>query len=227
MTIEKIGIIISVYNCPKWIFNCLDGWKAQHEVSGWEVEMLIGVDGCDATHQALIHHNVPHFWSQRNVGWPIITNSLHALSNADVYIRFDADDVPLPTYLTVAVSNLARSKCFQFLEYRTDRNLKPIKKHDKSNTMVYTREVVEKIGGYQPFRVGADKDFIRRARSAGFSGSNPTGYHFYKRQHETALTRAKETNMKSAFRRECEQQMRNHTGHYVDPVVVELQRFEC
>ena len=222
---KKVNVITAAYDCPAWIFDYLNGWNSQNRVNGWDIEIMIGVDGCEKTHQALVDRNISHYWSADNVGTYIIANSLHALSNANLYIRFDADDVPLPTYLSAAIENLTKSKCFQFLEYRTDENLKPIKKHNKSNTMVYTKEVLEKIGGFHPVRVGADKDFIGRARSAGFTGGNPLGHHFYKRQHKNALTRAKETNMKSVFRKECHELMKKHIGYYVEPVTVELQKF--
>jgi hypothetical protein len=223
---KTANIITAAYNCPNWIFDYLYGWQNQQPVEGWKINLMIGVDGCKSTHQSLTKAKVPHYWSPINVGWPIITNSLHQQDQADVYIRFDADDVPLPEYFSVVINNLKNSQCFQLFEYRTDEMLNPIKKQNKSNTMVYTRAVLEKIGGFHPVRVGADKDFIGRARSAGFLGNRPDGHYFYKRQHKNALTKSKDTNMKSAFRKLCHDQMKQHVGYYVESKTVPLEFFK-
>ena len=173
-----------------------------------------------------------YYWTFENVGAYILRNSLIRVAPADVYVIFDADDVMLPAYLPVVMGALQRHAIVgpSRLDCAADLTDKRFFRY-RHGVCAFRHEVLATLGGYQAERLGADVDFIARARSARIH-PHITGEPCYlRRRHDASLTKAPLTGFGSAPREQARKRMeRLRLGGkvYVKPVTVPLERVqEC
>jgi glycosyltransferase involved in cell wall biosynthesis len=224
-----VAVILAAYQArADWLQACLASIDASAATApGVALHVRIGVDGCADTAAVLEEMGRSYYWTPDNVGAYIVRNSLIRLAPADAYVIFDADDVMLPAYLpsvmgalqTHAIVGPSRLDCAADL---TDKRFFRY----RHGVCAFRHEVLAKLGGYQAERLGADVDFIARARAARIH-PHITGEPCYlRRRHPASLTKAEATGFGSAARHQARKRMeriRLNGKVYVQPVTVPLE----
>ena len=226
-----VAIILAAYQARSdWLAQCLASIDASAAlVPAVAVDVRIGIDGCDVTARILRNLGRPAYWSAENVGTYIVRNSLLHVAPADVYVIFDADDVMLTTYLptvtrllaTHAVVGPSRQECDAMLTHQRFADY-------RHGVCAFRHEVLARLGGYQAERLGADEDFVARARSARLHPYPTPEACYLRRRHDASLTRASETGFGTAAREQARKRMRRLRESagarlYVSPVTVPLE----
>jgi hypothetical protein len=92
--------------------------------------------------------------------------------------------------------------------------------------MVFDNSVLDKIGGFAPYRCAIDTDFMRRAEMAGIKIEQLKKAMYYRRSHGKALTKNPKTGMGSDFRKKQWSEMtenRERGIYKIIPETVELR----
>ncbi len=178
--ITETYIVVPAYRAGTFIKECLDAACKQGNV-------LLGVDGCKDTLKKVkdIRHkykNLRVFWFPENKGTYLTFNALidYVPDNA-VFITFGADDVMNKGMAKQMVKNM------------------PCHSHHPG-VLCITKELWNEMGGFRPWRVGADKDFIKRIRLK--YNVQKLGKLFYRREHPDQLTKKETVGLKSKLRSE-------------------------
>jgi glycosyltransferase involved in cell wall biosynthesis len=199
----KCAVIVAAFNAQSTVMDCLKAIERQRLVAGWTFEIRLGVDGCHMTASVLQRARKPFYYSKENRGTYVMANSLIALGPADVYARFDADDVMLPGYLSTMIPvaldwGLANAGHI----VRPNRFSKP-----RIGQVTFTHETLRKLGGFHSRRCHCDRDFVRRAEMAGIDNQgmrkDPRLQRglFLKNTGPNSLTRSRKYGHNSSYRR--------------------------
>ena len=57
----KCAVIIAAYNADKYILDCYESVKNQIPIPEYEIDIRVGVDGCQKTADVLRRAGIPHF----------------------------------------------------------------------------------------------------------------------------------------------------------------------
>jgi len=227
------AIIIAAHNCDKYIMDCVDSVKSQLKVNErnlWRYDMRIGVDGCAKTANVLKKNNITHYCAQENVGAYVMRNSLIYLSRADMYAYFDADDVMGPDYLRESILAITSgSEIVMAAKYQCGETLQKLKQNpvvEQGGAMTFTHSLLEKLGGFQPYRCAGDTDFMHRAEMAGHNIGQISKGLYYRRRHPESLTRKGETCIGSEYRKRSWSEMCEMRNKGIIKIVPEIVRLE-
>ena len=97
-----VSVIMPAYRSARYIGEAVQSALDQEMPSGWEVEVLIGVDGCPETLEAAKQvrkkqgSRVRLFAVEQNGGWPPMSNFLFRQSSGFLVAVLDSDDKALP-----------------------------------------------------------------------------------------------------------------------------------
>lgn len=191
-------VIVAAHNTAHYIQEAIDSIRrsATRVGPGWQVDIRVGVDGCDATACALDAIGESYWWSPTNVGCFRLRNSLIALGAADVYLPFDSDDVMLPQYLPVllevlpkaGVAGVARFEVGPRLEQSVPPTVKRYAEVGGGNG-AFSRAAWDQLGSYwTAHRGGMDLELMDRARKAGIPWAAVHTPLFLRRRNPTSLT---------------------------------------
>ena len=199
---KGISVCITAYRAKNFIKECLDSVMNQtwfKENSNWEV--IVGIDGCARTlHylQSIIgnYKNLRVLMMDSNKGTYVTTNTIMKEAKYDGLIRFDSDDIMLPTMIQRIMEEKEDNDLvyFQFLNFG----------HNKTKGMscgqVYMKhEIFDKFGGYMPFVCSSD--FELKKRLIKFTKIKYIKEVLFKRRiHGKNLTVDEKTNMSSPLR---------------------------
>jgi glycosyltransferase involved in cell wall biosynthesis len=228
---KTAAVIVATWRNERWIMECVESIRAQ-KVSGWDVEVRIGVDGCQATSAVLSYNDVGHWYSPENVGPHVIRNSLITQAPADVYVIFDGDDVMTEGFLAALLPQVGDGLAWPDRQH-CDADMTPMEAGPFScvnGVAAYSREAMTRLGGFRPWRIAADHDAARRARVMGIPTKRATGAVLLRRRHPNALTEARDTSLTSQRRLERKRESRELVRRgelYVDPETVEMQWVEA
>lgn len=202
-----IGIIITAYNSEKFILDTVKSLVHQRLPTGWISKFYIGIDGCTKTADILKENKIPYYFSEKNVGTYILTNSLLLEAKkdfCDIYLRFDSDDIACENFLLFGINHVMSKnfiRCYQIL---CDENLNPIHKNPvlAHGSVFFTKSAFDKLGGYYHYRAGCDTNFYRRAEKLGYNLkiSNNLPLYFY-RQHSNSLMKNSEFGKGTTYRK--------------------------
>lgn len=228
---KKFAIIIAAAHTPEYIIDCVNSVLMQEITWGWEYDIRIGIDGCNATSKILMRHNIKHWFSNENVGAYIIRNSLICLQPADVYGYFDADDVMKPDYLKTTIKAIESShEAVILAKEEVNENLKSLgRSHiiQDGGAISFTHGILEKLGGFQSFRCAGDTDFMRRIGIAGYEIYPVNNRAYYlRRRHGKSLTRSGQTVYGGEYRKDAWDQMcimRDKGIIKIEPIKTELE----
>jgi glycosyltransferase involved in cell wall biosynthesis len=243
--VKTLSVLISAFKAQQWVAGCLDAVFAQEMPEGWQLQVLLGIDGCDETLNAvrtLRHNALEVVHSPRNQGTYVTFNTLMLYAKGDLICRFDADDVMRPGYLKAQIEAIeAGADMTLTWSIFTDADLKPRPVYSKKNGLedanglcrtawegqfVIRREVWRHLGGFRAWRTTADTDFLYRVRAAGFRQVAVEDFLYFRRVHGDSLTSHPESNFQSPLRLEverlvteyCEQYQRGERSVAVEPV---------
>jgi glycosyltransferase involved in cell wall biosynthesis len=188
----KIAIIIPAFKTEKYILHTLDSIKKQNILDNFEIDIRIGVDGCEKTAEVLKNNKIKFWMSFKNKGVAVMRNSLLYLSPADLYMIFDSDDIMLDDYIFKNVITAVKHGACRALAIRTDENLKSKKIGLRAmGAITITHQVLTQIGGYRNYRIFEDKDFYKRIEGIGIDISYPSGGLFLRRTQPNSITQNK------------------------------------
>lgn len=233
---KKLAIIIAAYKAEKYIIETIESLKNQKIPENWEVKFFIGVDDCKNTAQVLKENKLPFFLSEKNVGTYVMANSLINEAkkiNCDMFLRFDADDIAKENFIFNGINNCIKKNGFyRTFSIRVDTNLKVLDKKYLIawGQVFFTKEILNKVGGYKDFRVDCDFDLIKRLKKINENGLfNKNKAIFMKRVIPESLSESKETGYLSNYRRKIKRKMRrerdkNGTNILLkNPIKIELK----
>lgn len=226
------SVLIPAYKAEKWIKDCIKGFENQAPTKGYFYKIVVGVDGCRKTHEAL--SDFPHYYSEENVGAYVMLNSLIKENPSDIYVFFGADDIPFPNYLSSVIPVIEEYGYTRVREMRCDdkMNIMPNKGRRLLGTAVFSQKVLDDVGGFHSYRCACDTDFTKRAKACGYKPKEaklklPEPL-FYRRRHSDSLTKNGATRMKSQYRREVKEIMLNSydVGNIkIQPITTELKYY--
>ena len=214
----NISIIIPAYKAESYIQDCVDSIISQ--TSPAKLEILIGIDNCISTRNKLDkikddYPNLQVFFSDKSVGPYIMRNSLLDFAKYDNILFFDADDIMKDTMISNILKYYTNKSPIRFKYV----NFKDIRKYTSNNTphpsvahgvFFSSREILDKIGGFQPWMCGADTEFMKRCVRNGTRDVEIQDYLFYRRIHGNSLTINAATNHRSKVRDAAKAFIRNN-----------------
>ena len=170
---KPISIIVTAYEAQGYIEECLDSIESQtYFIDNNNFEVLLGVDGCVATSNKLLeirhkYRNLKIFMMENNVGTYITSNTLLSVVKNKNIIRFDSDDVMRPEMINEIMADSTGNKIvrFHFIQFQVVNNkrFEYDIKYYAQGVIFFTEEILNKLGGYMPWKCGADADFLKRA----------------------------------------------------------------
>ncbi len=173
-------IIISAYKAQNFIEACLDAACKQGNV-------LLGIDGCPDTLEKVKkirgkYDTLRVFNFPENKGIYMTLNALiDHVPEDELFMVFGADDV-----------------MHEGMVEKMARNMPCYSRH--TGVMCISKELWNEMGGFRPWRVHADTDFIRRMRLKYTVPKIKKLY--FRRRHPNQLTKRKATGLKSKLRNE-------------------------
>lgn len=228
----KLAIIIAAYDCAEYITDCINSVRYQIPVLNYHYDIRIGVDGCETTAKTLKKHNIPFYWSEKNVGAYVMRNSLIYLDKADIYSYFDADDIMMEHYVYLTISSFKFGVHAVMLgKSQVDHNLNMLKRQniiDDGGAISFDQYALDQVGGFKSYRCACDTDFMRRLNMAGIDIHQVREPFYYRRNHNNSLTRSGDTIFGGEYRKKawaemCEQ--RKEGVIKVEPEIVKLEKY--
>lgn len=200
---EGVSICITAYNVEEYIKECLDSvlkqtWFKNHK--NWEI--IVGVDGCEKTLDYLktimhLYKNLRVLMMDTNRGTYITSNTIISTAKYENIFRFDSDDIMCPELVETVMSN--KDVCSLVRYYlqnfggNTDRGV-------AHGTIYIKKSVFMKYGGFRPWPCGADTEIYYRLKNVE-NVKNINKTLMLRRIHNTSLTQANNTGMKSELRK--------------------------
>ncbi len=188
------------------------------------------MDACSETSAVLKKNRIPHYYSLMNVGHYVMRNSMIALTSADVYFYFDADDAMLNNCCKRVIEEIDKTGFVMPGKLNCNSNLQPHSKQavvENGGAMVFKSEILQKVGGYKNYKCAADTDFLRRIEMAGYIIHKIKEPLYLRRSHPNALTKRKDTGMGSEYRKKVWEIMtaeRKAGIIKINPVIVKLEK---
>lgn len=230
---KTLSTLIAAYRAERWLPDCLESVLSQEMPSGWKHQLWIGIDGCSETLGWLVKNRVEGLRGidiSRNCGTYITFNTLMRHAEGELVCRFDADDVMRPGYLAAHIAGI-ESGADMVLSWSiyTDADLRPTSHVMAHSTyhpplglhwagaegqFVIRREVWQELGGFRPWRCGADTDFLARVRRAGFRIEVLADFLYLRRTHPDSLTANPRTGFKSPRRLAIQSRVRRYEREY-------------
>jgi glycosyltransferase involved in cell wall biosynthesis len=88
-------IVIPTYKNTLYLQECLD--SVLLSVKNLDCEIIVGIDGCKETLNYIktkkFDNRIRFYFFEKNVGPYIIKNSLCSISNSEIILFFDSDDI--------------------------------------------------------------------------------------------------------------------------------------
>jgi len=225
--LKTCAIIIPTYKSEKYIKQCILSIQNQAIPEGWEIDIRIGVDGCEQTAREI---KIPYYFSAENVGAYVMRNSLISLSPADCYMLFDSDDVMLSNYISETLKKIdIGHDVIMTAKINCDEYLRPLQssKVEYGGAITFTQKVIDKIGGFYSARCAADSDYLDRIKLYGFNIYEIRIPLYLRRKHSESLTRKPDTGMGSEYRRKVWLEMtekRKSGNIFITPEIMPLEK---
>ena len=188
----KITAIVSAYQTQDYIIEALESLRGCDEI-------LVGVDGCTKTMQAIKHLNWPNlhkFMFQKCTTYKI-RNTLAQKATNDMLLFFDSDDIMQRLDLLQSVdADVVR---FKFNNFKTDKTDINKSTYCAPGCFMVKRSVFMYYNGFQGWPCSADTEFMYRvdSRHKVAKIDEPV---FMRRLHCNALTRNHEYGLRTRAR---------------------------
>lgn len=225
-----ISILIPAYKTSEYIEECLDSIQNQEYLNTCEYEIIVGVDGCEITLNKLLqiqhkYDNLRIIMMNKNYGLFITLNTLLSLAKYENIIKFDSDDIMLPTLIKdVMLVDADLVRFLFYLYYGENQNLRDFHAHANGVYRV-KKKVFNDLGGYQPWKCAADTEFLKRFKEFGqFKMVNLNKRLFYYRQHNQSLSKKIPFN-KDSLRLKYHAMFKNktYTEFKINPILGEYK----
>lgn len=191
-----VSVVMSTYKNVPYLYECLDSIDTD--------DIIIGIDGCkESLEFAKQNPNLAKWvWFSENHGPFIVKNNIYHLAKYDKIVFFDTDDIMHDNLLWKVEAKLYKYPVVQFKFQNFKQEL--INTIETSWGVFGIRK--ETFEGFQNWKCNADVKHILRMKSKVEVGLVDE-ILFYRREHETNLTRRLDTGMGSDIRNEYEEQI--------------------
>ena len=237
---KTISVIMSAYQAEDWIVSSILSILGQKIPKDWDLELIVGIDGCDRTFNAIKDikdKRLGIVYYSKNRGTYNTFNSTLEYSTGSIIHRFDADDIMLEGWLKRVISTFTLNKdsvCVYSSVIEVDENLTKIIKHKARNDgqAAWRREFfVNILGAYKSLPCAADTEAIFRTQANKKRIDVLKYCGFAKRIVPTALTEAKETGFGSEIREKIKKDILQDEIDYKNnvkkPPKYETSKCEC
>lgn len=211
-----ITVLMSAYKSARWVEDAARSVLDQALPWGWRIELLIGVDQCRETEAAVrqafsTDPRVAAFCMSKNVGTYQTLNALLDHARGELVAVMDSDDISTPARLGKAIDHLVRHPRVGIVGgpyLNVGPDMKPMPGVEPTReichgAMTARRSVYNRLGGYKPWRCGADLDFFVRARKLGLQIDLLPEVALRRRVHPTSLCNAPATGRDSPSRKKA------------------------
>jgi len=214
-----LSVLIPAYAAERYLGECLASILRSPVPEGLELEVLVGVDGCESTREALdlFVANAPPADTQRirclffpkRCGSYVVQNSLLLASRGETVLIVGADDALAPDALKFLWPFVEQCRActpdfiVRSLGEACDEHLTPLpgkKPLPLRGSLLFPKSILARLGGFSPWLCAADGDFLRRAEAAGIPIYLPPRVTYFYRRHGVQLTQGGPTSMKSGIR---------------------------
>lgn len=208
---KTLSVLMACGPVHTWLREAVDSVLRQDLPEGWGIEVLLGVDGCQETLEVARTIQDPRFGIislDGNHGTYVAFNTLRQYARGELISRCDADDVVLPGRLChlirLAESDPSLGMVNTYYSNACPDTLTILKQYNYPPEGCWTlrRWAWDKLGGFPPWKCGADTESKLRAEYMGIKHAVLPEYTYLARQHATQLTRSDETSGKSALRQQ-------------------------
>lgn len=214
---SKVSILIPVYNCEKFLPDCINSVLEQTHSN---IEVLICDDGSSDSSLAILNKlatidkRITIFQNEKNLGKIKTVNALISKSEGEFLTILDADDYIASEKISSQVtflknndeysfiassfsriSELGSINSFHSIDYDYERIVSEILSGNPMalccGSMLMVSEYAKKLSGYHPYFFnlnGEDLDFAARMLSFGKGKSTGDNHYFY-RFRKNSLTR--------------------------------------
>lgn len=208
---SQLSIVIPTYQNINFLIPCIDSILKSCD-NQCQFEILLGIDCCYDTLNFVSQNSffddkrIKVFFSSKNVGPYVIRNSLVEIAKYENVLFFDSDDIMMKNMVENLLMSfreqVVRFKFYNFEEgkdYKDINNLKTSKRVGHGVFLVKRKKFIE-MNGFFGWRCGADSEFMER-----YEGNNNKSVLlnkplFYRRYHETNLTRDKTIGINTEIR---------------------------
>jgi glycosyltransferase involved in cell wall biosynthesis len=213
-----ISIVVPTFNNTHYIDECIS--SLIESSSGLSYEILIGIDGCQKTYNhiknKLYPENIKIFYFKENKGPYLIKNSLLNIASSENILFFDSDDVILKgtiSFLNNLSNNFDVIK-FRMVNFLGEFNVNNIKGKSMFAEGVFfiKKSLFLSMNGFEPWMCAADSDFMARLYKKKLKIHFTNEILFYRRIHETNLTKRGDTGLGSKLRASYWNISKNKTG---------------
>jgi hypothetical protein len=230
---KQCSIIIPAYKAKDFIMDCIE--SIINQKNDIDVEILIGIDSCQETKEYIesnkfILKNCKIFYFEENSGPYLIRNTLVSISKYENIIFFDADDIMCDGLINRTIEYLSKyeSVRWMFENFYQEINNREINKYHAHGVFAIKKEKIIKINGFQPWRIGADSEFLERSKINGINTFYDDEICFYRRQHDNNQTRNKTTGTGSPARIEIQKKLSEmrKSKIFPNPEILNIKKFK-
>lgn len=207
---KRISIVIPTFKNTRFIGECLK--SIIDSIGDTDSEVLVGIDHCQET---LSHFEsnqyddrIRIFFFESNVGPYVIKNTLAEISDSENILFFDSDDIMKPNMVEdilerLRLFNVVRPMFINFFDGEDTSKIEKTTSHMFAEGVFgIKKSVFLSMNGFEPWRCAADTDFkIRLGKNLVLAGKTKS-VSFFRRKHESNLTKSKETNFFSDTRKQ-------------------------
>ena len=208
----KASIIIPAYQTERFISETIESVIGQSMGPFDSVQVVVVSDGCDKSFLAASRYSseISGILLEENSGVYNARNVAlsHCLTSSDIVGVIDSDDVwgsgrflatkramkkyPNLTAFTCAFQNIAEDGSLLGTPGR----------RINAGQLLYTSDIVKRLGMFKPWRCAADTEYLKRAEMIGARYRFVDGAMFYRRRHPNQLTQRPDTGLVSSLRKE-------------------------
>lgn len=236
---KTVSVIIAAYRAQCFIGEAIESVLHQTLPPGYALQLLVVMDGCEATWravQSIQHPALSIFRMQKNGGTYVAFNSVMPFAVGELIARFDADDIMLAGYLEKQIRLLERNPMADITRtwsVYTDADKTPIRtllgdgtwtselghrKQGSNGQMLFRRKVWEQLGGFKDWVCVCDTDFLIRAQYQGLLLKEVEEFLYLRRVHQESLTQSLSTGVGSSIREHYNDIVRANLANGLDKV---------
>jgi glycosyltransferase involved in cell wall biosynthesis len=212
-----ISIVIPTYKNTKFLEECIkSAINSAKKCSNFEI--LLGIDNCYDTLKFIssnswfLDKNIKVFFFSKNVGPYVIRNTLARFAKYDNILFFDSDDIMMEDMIETLLSKFNDKKIlkFKFYNFENARGYHDIENLMLSPIFAHGVFLIKKYSffdmrGFFPWRCGADTEFSERFEAVGNFTSKIDVPFFYRRYHDSNITKSPETSLESDERKKIKE----------------------
>jgi glycosyltransferase involved in cell wall biosynthesis len=211
-----LSIIVPTYKNTNYLDECINSLVKSTE--NYNVEILIGVDGCKETMDFIkgkkFPKNVTFFYFNENEGPYSIKNTLTSICNSKNLLFFDSDDISEKELVSTIINNIDKYDCIKPKYKDFGVGITPSNKSlFGEGVFAITKELFLNMNGFEPWMMAADSDFMGRLYKTKPKILHTPQVLFKRRVHPESLTNKKETGMSSPLRAHYAKISKNKKGH--------------